>query len=225
MYNLQKSAAQVAKDLHLETLTSEEELVLPPNLSKLEKSRYLKVTSLLHQVSFQVPFKFQLHILSSDLAQPATQARNAILHSWRKDITQYLDLDSVLSSGAIPSNDKLFAKVAWDFVNSRGYINFGVSEAILKETCKVQKGEGKSQGSIVVVGAGLAGLAAAHQLMKFGYTVVIVEAKDHPGGRVQTVRMEVLPTTLALPRAEHLLYHSTMVMVGALCCLEALNQF
>lgn len=99
----------------------------------------------------------------------------------------------VQSSSAIPGNAKPFAKVAWEYVNARGYINFGVSEAILNETRRVQKGLSKSKGSVVVIGAGLAGLAAAHQLMKFGYTVVILEAKDHPGGRVHTVRMEVLP--------------------------------
>lgn len=113
---------------------------------------------------------------------------------WRRDVSQYLDLDAAVSSSFVSGKAKPFAQVAWEYVNTRGYINFGVSEAILKETCKVHKGEAKSKGSVVVVGAGLAGLAAAHQLMKFGYTVVILEAKDHPGGRVHTVRMEVLTT-------------------------------
>lgn len=189
MKDLKSSAAQAAKDLHLENLTSEEELVLPPNLSTAEKTRYL-------QVSMGCPPQnlcCSASLKTSDQVLQLLQARNTILHLWRTDVGQYLDLDAVLSNGAIPSSAMPFAKVAWEFVNSRGYINFGVSGAVLNETCKVQKGDIKSRGSIIVIGAGLAGLAAAHQLMKFGYTVVVLEAKDHPGGRVHTVRMEVCP--------------------------------
>jgi monoamine oxidase len=45
-----------------------------------------------------------------------------------------------------------------------------------------------NQQRVVVLGAGLAGLGAAYQLMKRGYEVVVLEAQDRPGGRVQTVR-------------------------------------
>lgn len=41
---------------------------------------------------------------------------------------------------------------------------------------------------IAVLGAGLAGLAAAYQLTRRGYEVIVLEAQDRPGGRVQTVR-------------------------------------
>jgi monoamine oxidase len=41
---------------------------------------------------------------------------------------------------------------------------------------------------VVVLGAGLAGLAAALQLQKSGYDVTVVEAQDIPGGRVKTIR-------------------------------------
>ena len=41
---------------------------------------------------------------------------------------------------------------------------------------------------VVVLGAGLAGLAAAYNLMRHGYDVIVLEAQDRPGGRVQTVR-------------------------------------
>ena len=39
---------------------------------------------------------------------------------------------------------------------------------------------------IVVIGAGLAGLAAARELQKRGHEVVIVEARDRIGGRIWT---------------------------------------
>ena len=41
---------------------------------------------------------------------------------------------------------------------------------------------------VVVLGAGLAGLGAAYNLMNDGYDVTILEAQDRPGGRVHTVR-------------------------------------
>lgn len=42
--------------------------------------------------------------------------------------------------------------------------------------------------SVVVVGAGLAGLAAAHRLREAGKRVTVIEARDRPGGRVRTLR-------------------------------------
>jgi monoamine oxidase len=43
-------------------------------------------------------------------------------------------------------------------------------------------------GRVVVLGAGLAGLGAAYNLMRRGYDVTVLEAQERPGGRVQTVR-------------------------------------
>lgn len=41
---------------------------------------------------------------------------------------------------------------------------------------------------VVVLGAGLAGLASAYLLTQRGHEVVVLEAQDRPGGRVHTVR-------------------------------------
>jgi monoamine oxidase len=41
---------------------------------------------------------------------------------------------------------------------------------------------------VIVVGAGLAGLAAAWELVQGGLAVIVLEARDAPGGRVRTVR-------------------------------------
>ncbi|HLM68436.1 MAG TPA: FAD-dependent oxidoreductase, partial [Longimicrobium sp.] len=41
---------------------------------------------------------------------------------------------------------------------------------------------------VVVVGAGLAGLAAAYELARAGVEVRVLEARERPGGRVHTLR-------------------------------------
>jgi monoamine oxidase len=45
-----------------------------------------------------------------------------------------------------------------------------------------------SGSTVLVAGAGLAGLAAAHDLLNFGATVTVVDARERVGGRVWTVR-------------------------------------
>ena len=39
---------------------------------------------------------------------------------------------------------------------------------------------------VIVVGAGLAGLVAAHEIQRRGLSVVVLEAQDAVGGRVRT---------------------------------------
>ncbi len=47
----------------------------------------------------------------------------------------------------------------------------------------------RSENEVVVIGAGLAGLAAAQSLSQQGIPVRVLEARDRPGGRVQTSRL------------------------------------
>jgi phytoene dehydrogenase-like protein len=49
---------------------------------------------------------------------------------------------------------------------------------------------GERQAEVVVVGAGMAGLACAHHLARAGVTATVLEASDRVGGRVRTERVE-----------------------------------
>jgi monoamine oxidase len=47
----------------------------------------------------------------------------------------------------------------------------------------------KKKKKIVVIGAGFSGMSAARQLKTLGFEVLVVEARDRIGGRVQTETM------------------------------------
>ena len=55
------------------------------------------------------------------------------------------------------------------------------------ENFELPKGSGNGK-SVVVLGAGIAGLVAAYELKQAGYSVTVLEARDRVGGRVWTVR-------------------------------------
>ena len=57
---------------------------------------------------------------------------------------------------------------------------------------------GASDFDVVVVGAGAAGLAAAGELERAGRSVLCVEARDRPGGRVLTVHDPLSPIPIEL---------------------------
>lgn len=52
---------------------------------------------------------------------------------------------------------------------------------------------------IIILGAGLAGMTAAYELKKLGYTCTVLEARDRSGGRVWTVRKGTRETELDGP--------------------------
>ncbi|GLC33360.1 hypothetical protein PLESTM_000052900 [Pleodorina starrii] len=109
------------------------------------------------------------------------KVRNRILTLWRVNVRRHLSMEEACK--AVQAQYTKHAEVAWAYLNTYGVINFGT--ASLAAPLDKEHSE-----TVLVIGAGLAGLAAAQQLRQLGYRVVVLEARDRPGGRVHTARME-----------------------------------
>ncbi|KFK38417.1 flowering locus d [Arabis alpina] len=109
--------------------------------------------------------------------------RNHIISKWRENVTSWVTKEMFLDS--IPKHCSSLLDSAYNYLVTHGYINFGIAQAI-KDKIPAQS----SKSSVVIVGAGLAGLAAARQLMRFGFKVTVLEGRKRPGGRVYTKKME-----------------------------------
>lgn len=64
---------------------------------------------------------------------------------------------------------------------------WGMDIASLQDTPPVLAGSGKGK-TVLILGAGLAGMTAAYELGKLGYACKVIEARDLAGGRCQTAR-------------------------------------
>lgn len=111
--------------------------------------------------------------------------RNHILARWRSNVSVWLTRDHALES--IRSEHKGLVDSAYRFLINHGYINFGLAPAI--KEAKLKSFDGIERGNVVIVGAGIAGLIAARQLVFMGFKVVVLEGRARPGGRVKTKRM------------------------------------
>ncbi|KAH1055376.1 hypothetical protein J1N35_033441 [Gossypium stocksii] len=109
--------------------------------------------------------------------------RNHIIAKWRENIFNWVTKEMFVDS--IPQHCRTLLDSAYDYLVTHGYINFGVAPAI-KDKIPV----GLNKGNVVIIGAGLAGLAAARQLMRFGFKVTVLEGRKRAGGRVYTKKME-----------------------------------
>ncbi|OIT08256.1 PREDICTED: protein FLOWERING LOCUS D-like [Nicotiana attenuata] len=109
--------------------------------------------------------------------------RNHIISKWRENVSTWITKEMFID--VIPKHCSGLLDSAYNYVVSRGYINFGVAP-VVKDRIPAEP----SKGSVMIIGAGLAGLAAARQLMLFGFKVTVLEGRKRAGGRVYTKKME-----------------------------------
>ncbi|KZV43432.1 lysine-specific histone demethylase 12 [Dorcoceras hygrometricum] len=108
--------------------------------------------------------------------------RNHILAKWRDNVHSWLSKAQIKET--VSNECTHLINAAYDFLLVNGYINFGVSESFGSQIF-----EDSTEASVIIIGAGLAGLAAARQLMSFGFKVIVLEGRNRPGGRVYTQKM------------------------------------
>lgn len=124
-----------------------------------------------------------------DIAQAALQTvkvylniRNRILQMWLDNPKQQLILEHAIEKMEPPYNSDLqLLKRVHAFLERNGFINFGIFKRLIPIPTK-------KYGKVIVIGAGIAGLAAAQQLQQFGLEVIVLEARDRVGGRIATFR-------------------------------------
>lgn len=89
-----------------------------------------------------------------------------------------VEIEDVEFGGSERAKERL--QKSFDILSQLGAINSGAIEMPRKDA------SGESPLSVLVIGAGPAGLACARHLCKHGADVVVLEARDRIGGRVWT---------------------------------------
>uniref|UniRef100_A0A182SHE6 SWIRM domain-containing protein n=1 Tax=Anopheles maculatus TaxID=74869 RepID=A0A182SHE6_9DIPT len=108
--------------------------------------------------------------------------RNRILQMWIEEPTVQLTYENALKKMESPfDSDPSLVRKVHAFLERHGFINFGIFERL--KPLPVKK-----HAKVIVIGAGISGLAAARQLQQFGFDVIVLEARDRVGGRIATFR-------------------------------------
>uniref|UniRef100_A0A182PEP7 Lysine-specific histone demethylase n=1 Tax=Anopheles epiroticus TaxID=199890 RepID=A0A182PEP7_9DIPT len=108
--------------------------------------------------------------------------RNRILQMWIEEPTVQLTVENALKKMESPfDSDPSLVRKVHAFLERHGFINFGIFKRL--KPLPVKK-----HAKVIVIGAGISGLAAAQQLQQFGFDVIVLEARDRVGGRIATFR-------------------------------------
>ncbi|KAH8261335.1 hypothetical protein KR044_007421 [Drosophila immigrans] len=108
--------------------------------------------------------------------------RNSLLHMWVDNPKQQLTFDNALKCLPPPfDSEPTLVRRVHSFLERHGFINFGIFKRLLPIPSK-------KLGKVIVIGAGISGLAVGQQLQQFGMDVIVLEARDRVGGRIATFR-------------------------------------
>ncbi|KAL1131629.1 hypothetical protein AAG570_011243 [Ranatra chinensis] len=124
--------------------------------------------------------------ISNDMSTPSLKEflhiRNRLLQLWLESPKEQLLVEAALPQVEPPYNsDVALVTRIHSYLERHGLINFGIFKRLKPLPIK-------KQGRVIVIGAGIAGLAAAQQMQQFGMDVVVLEARDRVGGRIATFR-------------------------------------
>ncbi|GAB0100035.1 Probable lysine-specific histone demethylase 1 [Sergentomyia squamirostris] len=108
--------------------------------------------------------------------------RNRLLQMWVENPKVQLTAEDALKNIEQPfDSDAGLVKNIHAFLERHGYINFGIFK-------RLKAIPAKKLAKVIVIGAGISGLAAAQQLQQLGMDVIVLEARDRVGGRIATFR-------------------------------------
>ncbi|XP_039486707.1 possible lysine-specific histone demethylase 1 [Drosophila santomea] len=108
--------------------------------------------------------------------------RNSLLHMWVDNPKVQLSFENALKNLPPPfDSEPSLVRRVHSFLERHGFINFGIFK-------RLKPIPTKKLGKVIVIGAGISGLAVAHQLQQFGMDVIVLEARDRVGGRIATFR-------------------------------------
>lgn len=111
--------------------------------------------------------------------------RNLIISLWMKNHKEFLTPEKcahhIIIRGLIRVLLAREVKRILLFLTKNGFVNHGILRDVPRNLPTIPKDK---ELSVIVIGAGPAGLSAARHLRKFGIQVTLVESRDRIGGRV-----------------------------------------